>query len=213
MRDFVHGDDKNDNDTELLERLGDSWDYFFREILPLLQAILHPIEIKKYSVRQATLLEFRDTVLFNSNLEVYLESEEPLLISSALKQMLLVLQAIPDGSPPSENYKRLERLTAKYIVPYLGLQGLYIGKIDPEFPALVNAYYAASEDEVNLQNPSSQSEYSKSTSNLLLTHMRQNSQPNPAKHMLKPVIENDNIERRHSISTVEECASKEKFTM
>ncbi|KAL5009604.1 hypothetical protein ScPMuIL_011909 [Solemya velum] len=126
---------KNESGYPLLQGLCDQWKYFY-EMLPTLQAMLYPIKTKDLSIRQVTLLEFRDIVLLKLEISGLLDSFSQELPKNC-KQMLLVLQGIHESSPPSINFLRMEKLIARVIVPFLGTQGLYTGGTEPSIKANV----------------------------------------------------------------------------
>lgn len=115
---------------ELLESLDETWNYFFSEIVPMLQAIFIPVKTKQINIRQAALLSFRDVVLLKLPIQEALENfDQP--FPSGIQQMLLILQSAEDNFPPSNGYLEAEKLVALVVVPYLGFQGLYQGRSEP----------------------------------------------------------------------------------
>ncbi|XP_067902058.1 proline-rich protein 5-like isoform X5 [Heterodontus francisci] len=77
----------------LLEALTRSWDHFFTEILPMLQAIFYPVQGQELTIRQMALLGFRDLVLLKVNLEQVLHQPHT-NVPPSITQMLLVLQRL-----------------------------------------------------------------------------------------------------------------------
>ncbi|XP_029438723.1 proline-rich protein 5-like isoform X1 [Rhinatrema bivittatum] len=106
--------------------LSETWDHFFTEILPTLQAIFYPVQGQELTVRQIALLGFRDLVLLKVNLEDTLPLVQTVLPPSIL-QMLLILQGIHEPTGPSAGYLQLEELIKQVVSPYLGTYG------DPSF--------------------------------------------------------------------------------
>ncbi|KAG1955701.1 proline-rich protein 5-like isoform X2 [Pimephales promelas] len=98
--------------------LAQVWDRFFSEILPTLQAILYPLQGQELTVRQMTLLGFRDLVLMKLSLGDLLCKNRS-LIPASITQMLLVLQGIQESRGPSKEYCQLESLVALVVTPYL----------------------------------------------------------------------------------------------
>ncbi|XP_016396516.1 proline-rich protein 5-like [Sinocyclocheilus rhinocerous] len=98
--------------------LAQVWDRFFTEILPTLQAILYPLQGQELTVRQMTLLGFRDMVLLKLSLGDLL-CKNLSLIPASITQMLLVLQGIQESRGPSKQYCQLESLVALVVKPYL----------------------------------------------------------------------------------------------
>lgn len=114
---------KEKKGSELLDRLGDVWSSFYKNILPMLLAIFYPIQEQGTHIRSVTLVGFRDMVLLKTKVTDALDNGGK--ASPEIKQMLLVLASVHDSTPPSENYLRLEQLVARVISPYLGSSGLY----------------------------------------------------------------------------------------
>ncbi|XP_072447899.1 proline-rich protein 5-like [Chiloscyllium punctatum] len=107
----------------LLEALTNSWDNFFTEILPMLQAIFYPVQGQELTIRQMALLGFRDLVLLKVDLEQVLHQPHT-SVPPSITQMLLVLQGAHEPKGPSEEYIQLERLVQLVVSPYLGTYGL-----------------------------------------------------------------------------------------
>ncbi|XP_033936103.1 proline-rich protein 5-like [Pseudochaenichthys georgianus] len=100
---------------EQLVVLGNVWDRFFTEILPTLQAIFYPVQGQELSVRQISLLAFRDLVLLKLHLQDDLRTAS--FVPAAVKQMLLVLQGVHDA--PSLEFCQLERLVEVVVTPFI----------------------------------------------------------------------------------------------
>ncbi|XP_050392406.1 proline-rich protein 5 isoform X2 [Patella vulgata] len=193
---------KNERGADLLRLLGDTWEGFFKEMLPYLQAILHPLKNTEMSIRDVTLLEFRNIVLLKVSVHEALQSAT--FIPPNVKQMLLVLQSVSDGSFSSENTYKLEKLVAIAVVPYLGLRGLYAGSPDPiikaksrSTPRLVvtEAVDSESEEPEEEVKVSLYSTWSPATVNKFSSRL--NSIFNNKK--LAPVLEHGDGGRRHSL--------------
>lgn len=125
---------KHDQGLDLLCKLGETWDYFFREILPTLQLILYPLSsllAKDETVRSLSLLAFRNTVVLKVSIKEALDSVAKQSYPPSVQQMLLVLQSIQDNVFLSENQFLLEKLVARVVSPYLGQRGVYDGGPDP----------------------------------------------------------------------------------
>ncbi|GFO13836.1 hypothetical protein PoB_004034100 [Plakobranchus ocellatus] len=125
---------KNEQGLELLNQLGETWDYFFKEILPCLQAILYPLTAmlaKGETVRSLSLLAFRNIVVLKVGTRDALDSVDKQSYPPSIHQMLLVLQGVQDNVFLSENQFLLEKLVARVVCPYLGQRGLYEGGPDP----------------------------------------------------------------------------------
>uniref|UniRef100_A0A8C8JF21 Proline rich 5a (renal) n=1 Tax=Oncorhynchus tshawytscha TaxID=74940 RepID=A0A8C8JF21_ONCTS len=111
---------------KLLDSLAETWDFFFCDVLNMLQAIFHPVQGKEPSVRQLALLHFRNTIVLSVKLEDAL-SRPRARIPPSVTQMLLILQGVHESRGVSEDYLRLESLVQRVISPYLGTHGLYSG--------------------------------------------------------------------------------------
>ena len=114
---------KEKKGSELLDRLAEVWNSFYKNILPMLLAIFYPIQEQGTTIRSVTLIGFRDMVLLKTKVADALEYGAK--TSSEIKQMLLVLASIHESNPPSENYLRLEQLVSRVITPYLGSSGIH----------------------------------------------------------------------------------------
>jgi len=125
---------KNEEGIELLRMLGETWNYFFKEILPTLQSMLYPLTSllsKGESVRSLSLLAFRNIVVLKVNIREALDNVEKRNFPPSIQQMLLILQNIQDNVFLSENQFLLEKLVARVVSPYLGQRGLYEGSPTP----------------------------------------------------------------------------------
>lgn len=123
---------KHETGKSLLIKLGEQWDYFYREILPILQALLYPVKTKNLTIRQVTLLGFRNTVLLKLPVkEALQELSSSESVPPAIQQMLLVLHGVHEF-PCTENSIQLEKLVAKVTSPHLGIMGLYSGGSEPD---------------------------------------------------------------------------------
>ncbi|XP_069878819.1 proline-rich protein 5 isoform X3 [Dipodomys merriami] len=109
---------------KLLDSLAETWDFFFSDVLPTLQAIFYPVQGKEPSVRQLALLHFRDAIALSVRLEDALARARA-RVPPAIVQMLLVLQGVHESRGVTEDYLRLETLIQKVVSPYLGTYGLY----------------------------------------------------------------------------------------
>ncbi|XP_058424148.1 proline-rich protein 5 isoform X1 [Diceros bicornis minor] len=109
---------------KLLDSLAETWDFFFSDVLPTLQAIFYPVQGKEPSVRQLALLHFRNTITLSVKLEDALARSHA-RVPPAIVQMLLVLQGVHESRGVTKDYLRLETLIQKVVSPYLGTYGLY----------------------------------------------------------------------------------------
>ncbi|XP_060593554.1 proline-rich protein 5-like isoform X2 [Ruditapes philippinarum] len=123
---------KHETGHSLLTKLGEQWNYFYKEILPVLYALLLPVETKTYTIKQVSLLEFRNTVLLKLPVKdavAELSHTDP--VHAIIQQMLLVLHGVHEN-PCTDNYIELEKIVARVISPHLGILGLYNGDSEPE---------------------------------------------------------------------------------
>ncbi|XP_036961778.1 proline-rich protein 5a isoform X2 [Acanthopagrus latus] len=111
---------------KLLDSLAETWDFFFCDVLSMLQAIFHPVQGKEPSVRQLALLHFRNTIVLSVKLEDAL-SRPRARVPPSVTQMLLILQGVHESRGVNEDYLKLESLVQKVVLPYLGTHGLYSG--------------------------------------------------------------------------------------
>ncbi|XP_050661891.1 proline-rich protein 5 isoform X1 [Macaca thibetana thibetana] len=109
---------------KLLDSLAETWDFFFSDVLPMLQAIFYPVQGKEPSVRQLALLHFRNAITLSVKLEDALARAHA-RVPPAIVQMLLVLQGVHESRGVTEDYLRLEMLVQKVVSPYLGTYGLH----------------------------------------------------------------------------------------
>ncbi|XP_066524146.1 proline-rich protein 5 isoform X2 [Hoplias malabaricus] len=109
---------------KLLDSLAETWDFFFCDVLSMLQAIFYPVQGKEPSVRQLALLHFRNIITLNLKLEDAL-SRPRARVPPSIIQMLLILQGVHEIRGVSEDYLKLEGLIQKVVSPYLGTHGLY----------------------------------------------------------------------------------------
>ncbi|KAK1327605.1 hypothetical protein QTO34_012894 [Cnephaeus nilssonii] len=112
---------------KLLDSLAETWDFFFSDVLPTLQAIFYPVQGKEPSVRQLALLHFRNAITLSVKLEDALARAHA-RVPPAIVQMLLVLQGVHESRGVTKDYLRLETLVQKVVSPYLGTYGLYSGE-------------------------------------------------------------------------------------
>ncbi|NXL24593.1 PRR5 protein, partial [Setophaga kirtlandii] len=181
---------------KLLDTLAETWDFFFSDVLPMLQAIFYPVQGKEPSVRQLALLHFRNIIALNIKLEDAL-SRSRARVPPSIIQMLLILQGVHESKGVSEDYLKLESLLQKVVSPYLGTYGLYSseGPFTHSACILEKRFFRRSRSgEILAKNPVVRS---KSYNNPLLT----------------PVAEYDSESaaasgagiRRHSVSEVSSC--------
>lgn len=109
---------------KLLDSLADTWDFFFCDVLSMLQAIFSPVQGKEPSVRQLALLHFRNIITLNLKLDDAL-SKPRARVPPSIIQMLLILQGVHESKGVTDDYLRLEGLIQKVVSPYLGTHGLY----------------------------------------------------------------------------------------
>uniref|UniRef100_A0A671LY61 Proline rich 5a (renal) n=1 Tax=Sinocyclocheilus anshuiensis TaxID=1608454 RepID=A0A671LY61_9TELE len=111
---------------KLLDSLAETWDFFFCDVLSMLQAIFYPVQGKEPSVRQLALLHFRNIITLNIKLDDALTRPRARVPPSII-QMLLILQGVHESKGVSSDYLKLECLVQKVVSPYLGTHGLFSG--------------------------------------------------------------------------------------
>ncbi|KAG5845680.1 hypothetical protein ANANG_G00141840 [Anguilla anguilla] len=109
---------------KLLDSVAETWDFFFCDVLTMLQAIFYPVQGKEPSVRQLALLHFRNIITLNIKLEDAL-SRPRARVPPSIIQMLLILQGVHESKGVSDDYLKLESLIQKVVSPYLGTHGLF----------------------------------------------------------------------------------------
>ncbi|KAM4677440.1 proline-rich protein 5 isoform 2-T2 [Discoglossus pictus] len=109
---------------KLLDSLAETWDFFFCDVLPMLQAIFYPVQGKEPSIRQLALLHFRNIITLNLKLDDAL-SRPRARVPASIIQMLLILQGVHESKGVTQEYLNLESLLQKVVSPYLGTYGLY----------------------------------------------------------------------------------------
>ncbi|XP_071378420.1 proline-rich protein 5-like [Centroberyx affinis] len=109
---------------KLLDSLAETWDFFFCDVLSMLQAIFYPVQGKEPSVRQLALLHFRNIITLNLKLDEAL-SRPRARVPPSIIQMLLLLQGVHESKGVTDDYLRLEALIQKVVSPYLGTHGLF----------------------------------------------------------------------------------------
>ncbi|XP_070283906.1 proline-rich protein 5-like [Myotis yumanensis] len=103
-----------------IEVLAEVWDHFFTETLPTLQAIFYPVQGQELTIRQISLLGFRDLVLLKVKLGDLLLLG-PSQLPPSIVQMLLILQSVHEPTGPSEGCLQLEELVKQVVSPFLGV--------------------------------------------------------------------------------------------
>ncbi|XP_044533999.1 proline-rich protein 5 isoform X2 [Gracilinanus agilis] len=188
---------------KLLDSLAETWDFFFGDVLPILQAIFYPVQGKEPSVRQLALLHFRNIITLNIKLEDAL-SRSRARIPPSIVQMLLVLQGVHESKGITEDYLRLEALIQKVVSPYLGTYGLYSddGPFTHSSCILEKRFSRRSKSgDVMAKNPVVRS---KSYNNPLLTPV--------AEYETEGLAANGTSIRRHSVSEMTSCPEAQDFS-
>ncbi|XP_032805165.1 proline-rich protein 5-like [Petromyzon marinus] len=107
---------------KLLDTLAEVWEYFFGEILPTLQAVFYPVQGKELSVRQMSLLAFRNAIPLKLKLDEALIRPRA-RVPPTIAQMLLVLESVHEPQAPTSEYLQLEALIPRVVSSYLGTFG------------------------------------------------------------------------------------------
>ncbi|XP_039197302.1 proline-rich protein 5 isoform X1 [Crotalus tigris] len=182
---------------KLLDTLAETWDFFFSDVLPMLQAIFYPVQGKEPPVRQLALLHFRNIITLNIKLEDAL-SRSRARIPPSIVQMLLILQGVHESKGVTEDYLKLETLLQKVVSPYLGTYGLYSrdGALAHSSCILEKRFFRRSKSgDILAKNPVVRS---KSYNNPLLTPV--------AEYETEGASANNSSIRRHSVSEMTSCA-------
>ncbi|XP_061920919.1 proline-rich protein 5-like isoform X4 [Entelurus aequoreus] len=177
---------------KLLDSLADTWDFFFCDVLSMLQAIFYPVQGKEPSVRELALLHFRNTITLNLKLDEALARPRARVPPSII-QMLLILQGVHQSKGVTDDYLRLESLIQQVVSPYLGTHGLY------------------SKDERRLQRSGLSKSGNPPTAKNPVVRSKSYNVP-----MLTPVVEYDvdlsagggTAIRRHSVSEMTSCVGQ-----
>ncbi|KAF7466427.1 Hypothetical predicted protein [Marmota monax] len=81
------------------------------------------VDGQELTIRQISLLGFRDLVLLKVKLGDLLLLGPPSKLPSSIVQMLLILQSVHEPTGPSEGYLQLEELVKQVVSPFLGISG------------------------------------------------------------------------------------------
>ncbi|XP_069759528.1 proline-rich protein 5-like isoform X2 [Narcine bancroftii] len=188
---------------KLLDTVAEVWDFFFCDILPMLQAIFYPVQGKEPTVRQIALLHFRNIITLNVKLEDAL-SRPRARVPPSLIQMLLILQGVHESKGVSGDYLRLELLIQKVVSPYLGTYGLHMGNEQVTHSACFLEKKllprCSKSSELLTKNPVVRS---KSYNNPMLTPV--------AEYECEGTLVNGTGIRRHSVSEMTTCNEPEGF--
>ncbi|XP_025942277.1 proline-rich protein 5 isoform X2 [Apteryx rowi] len=172
---------------KLLDTLAETWDFFFSDVLPMLQAIFYPVQGKEPSVRQLALLHFRNIITLNIKLDDAL-SRSRARVPPSIIQMLLILQGVHESKGVTEDYLKLESLIQKVVSPYLG--------------TYEKRYFRRSKSGDTLaKNPVVRS---KSYNNPLLTPV--------AEYETEGIAANGTGIRRHSVSEMTSCLELQGYS-
>ncbi|XP_033004188.1 proline-rich protein 5 isoform X1 [Lacerta agilis] len=188
---------------KLLDTLAETWDFFFSDVLPMLQAIFYPVQGKEPSVRQLSLLHFRNIITLNIKLEDAL-SRSRARVPPSIIQMLLILQGVHESKGVTEDYLKLETLLQKVVSPYLGTYGLYSsdGPIPHSSCILEKRFFRRSKSgDILAKNPVVRS---KSYNNPLLTPV--------AEYETEGAAPNGTGIRRHSVSEMTSCTEMQGYS-
>ncbi|NWI45379.1 PRR5 protein, partial [Picathartes gymnocephalus] len=188
---------------KLLDTLAETWDFFFSDVLPMLQAIFYPVQGKEPSVRQLALLHFRNIITLNIKLEDAL-SRSRARVPPSIIQMLLILQGVHESKGVTEDYLKLESLIQRVVSPYLGTYGLYSsdGPFTHSACILEKRFFRrARSGEILAKNPVVRS---KSYNNPLLTPV--------AEYDPESTAASGTGIRRHSVSEMTSCLELQGFS-
>ncbi|KAF3814316.1 hypothetical protein GH733_017474 [Mirounga leonina] len=187
---------------KLLDSLAETWDFFFSDVLPTLQAIFYPVQGKEPSVRQLALLHFRNAITLSVKLEDALARAHA-RVPPAIVQMLLVLQGVHESRGVTKDYLRLETLIQKVVSPYLGTYGLYSGEGPFTHSCILEKHFLrrSRSGDVLAKNPVVRSKsYNTPLLNPVAEHEAEGAAPGG------PGI------RRHSVSEMTSCPEPQGFS-
>lgn len=186
----------------LLDSLAETWDFFFSDVLPTLQAVFYPIQGKELSVRQLALLHFRNTIALSVRLEDALARGHA-RVPPAIVQMLLVLQGVHEARGVTQDYLRLETLVQKVVSPYLGTYGLCSSEGPCAHACILENHFlrgSRSSGDPLAKNPVARS---KSYNTPLLNPV--------AEHEAEGAAASSSGVRRHSVSEMTSCPEAQGF--
>ncbi|TRY82698.1 hypothetical protein DNTS_018763 [Danionella cerebrum] len=204
---------------KLLDSLVDTWDFFFCDVLPMLQAIFYPVQGKDPSVRQLALLLFRNIIALSVKLEEAL-SRPHTQPPPGLTHMLLILQGVHEPGCVSSEYLRLECLVQKVVSPYLGTLGLFYN----DRPVTHCSCLLEKRLRPTIRNPVLRSKSYNAPLPTAVVRCQSYNAPLPSSvgrcqsystSRLTPVVEHDCSEagsgkRRHSFSQIRSCPEEEQ---
>ncbi|MEE6477581.1 hypothetical protein FKM82_011558 [Ascaphus truei] len=104
---------------KLLDSLAETWDFFFSDVLPMLQAIFYPVQGKEPSIRQLALLHFRNIIALNIKLDDAI-CRPRARVPPSIIQMLLILQGYNESKGVSEGVSETGSSTYEVVSPYIG---------------------------------------------------------------------------------------------
>uniref|UniRef100_A0A8C0ZYD0 Proline-rich protein 5 n=1 Tax=Castor canadensis TaxID=51338 RepID=A0A8C0ZYD0_CASCN len=179
---------------KLLDSLAETWDFFFSDVLPTLQAIFYPVQL--------ALLHFRNAITLSVRLEDALARAHA-RVPPAIVQMLLVLQGVHESRGVTEDYLRLETLIQKVVSPYLGTYGLYSSEGPFTHSCILEKRLLrrSRSGDVLAKNPVVRS---KSYNTPLLNPV--------AEHEAEGTVASSTSIRRHSVSEMTSCPEPQGFT-
>ncbi|KAG8142763.1 hypothetical protein E2320_005959 [Naja naja] len=180
---------------KLLDTLAETWDFFFSDVLPMLQAIFYPVQGKEPPVRQLALLHFRNIITLNIKLEDALSRSRARIPPSI---------GVHESKGVTEDYLKLETLLQKVVSPYLGTYGLYSsdGALTHSSCILEKRFFRRSKSgDILAKNPVVRS---KSYNNPLLTPV--------AEYETEGTTANSSSIRRHSVSEMTSCGEMPNYS-
>ncbi|XP_066866515.1 proline-rich protein 5 isoform X5 [Kogia breviceps] len=186
---------------KLLDSLAETWDFFFSDVLPTLQAVFYPVQGKEPSVRQLALLHFRNIITLSVKLEDALARAHA-RVPPAVVQMLLVLQGVHESRGVTKDYLRLETLIQKVVSPYLGTYGLYSSEGAFTHSCILEKHFLrrSRSGDILAKNPVVRS---KSYNTPLLNPV--------AEHEAEGAVASGTGIRRHSVSEMTSCPEPQGF--
>jgi len=88
----LRDDIKDKPGPNFLHKLGEIWTNFYQDILPTLQALFCSIPTRGMTVRQITVVSFRDIVVLKSKIEEALNNNDQPVPKSIVQMFCILLQ-------------------------------------------------------------------------------------------------------------------------
>ncbi|NXS42918.1 PRR5 protein, partial [Balaeniceps rex] len=180
---------------KLLDTLAETWDFFFSDVLPMLQAIFYPVQVKNYSITIESCKTGKSN--FTAGKACDWRGQWSSWVFS-------LFQGVHESKGVTEDYLKLESLIQKVVSPYLGTYGLYSsdGPFMHSSCILEKRFFRRSKSgDILAKNPVVRS---KSYNNPLLTPV--------AEYETEGMAANGTGIRRHSVSEMTSCLELQGYS-